>query len=188
MRRFLPVATPRWSISLAAVLVALSALVGPLGQAQAADSAASSAPTPEQIAALQVESLDIETGRSVDGAVPLTGLDARQQLVVTAHLAGGQLRDFTNHVTYESAPAGVVQVDNTGRVTPMADGKAKVTARSPQGVTASIEVVVTRCGNEMPINFPNQVVPIFTKLSCNGGGCHGKASGQNGFKLVAVGL
>ena len=33
------------------------------------------------------------------------------------------------------------------------------------------------------INFTNQIVPIFTKLSCNSGGCHGKASGQNGFSF-----
>ena len=40
----------------------------------------------------------------------------------------------------------------------------------------------------MPVNFANQVVPIFTKLGCNSGGCHGKASGQNGFKLSLLGF
>src|SRR5205823_10210701 len=40
----------------------------------------------------------------------------------------------------------------------------------------------------LPINFGNQVVPIFTKLGCNSGGCHGKASGQNGFKLSLLGF
>ena len=43
-------------------------------------------------------------------------------------------------------------------------------------------------GNEPPVNFPNQIVPIFTKLGCNSGGCHGKASGQNGFKLSLLGF
>jgi hypothetical protein len=42
--------------------------------------------------------------------------------------------------------------------------------------------------NQRPINFTNQIVPIFTKLSCNSGGCHGKASGQNGFKLSLLGF
>ncbi len=41
---------------------------------------------------------------------------------------------------------------------------------------------------QRPINFTNQIVPIFTKLSCNSGGCHGKASGQNGFKLSLLGF
>src|SRR5215213_8782413 len=39
-----------------------------------------------------------------------------------------------------------------------------------------------------PINFANEIVPIFTKTGCNGGGCHGKSSGQNGFKLSLLGF
>src|SRR5438128_174960 len=39
-----------------------------------------------------------------------------------------------------------------------------------------------------PINFANQVVPIFTKTGCNSGGCHGKSGGQNGFALSLLGF
>ncbi|MBV6501468.1 MAG: hypothetical protein CJBNEKGG_03980 [Prosthecobacter sp.] len=39
-----------------------------------------------------------------------------------------------------------------------------------------------------PLNFANDIVPILTKGGCNGGGCHGKASGQNGFKLSLLGF
>jgi hypothetical protein len=39
-----------------------------------------------------------------------------------------------------------------------------------------------------PLNFANDIVPIFTKASCNSGGCHGKAAGQNGFKLSLLGF
>ena len=38
------------------------------------------------------------------------------------------------------------------------------------------------------MSFVNEVVPIFTKLGCNAGACHGKASGQNGFKLSLLGF
>ncbi|MEZ6032619.1 MAG: DUF1549 domain-containing protein [Planctomycetaceae bacterium] len=38
------------------------------------------------------------------------------------------------------------------------------------------------------IFFGTDVVPILTKLGCNGGGCHGKATGQNGFKLSLFGF
>jgi hypothetical protein len=41
---------------------------------------------------------------------------------------------------------------------------------------------------ERPLNFANDIVPIFTKAGCNSGGCHGKASGQNGFKLSLLGF
>lgn len=38
------------------------------------------------------------------------------------------------------------------------------------------------------ISFLNDVVPVLTKLSCNSGGCHGKATGQNGFRLSLLGF
>ena len=43
-------------------------------------------------------------------------------------------------------------------------------------------------GEDRPLNFTNDIVPIFTKAGCNAGGCHGKASGQNGFKLSLLGF
>src|SRR4030095_15026750 len=39
-----------------------------------------------------------------------------------------------------------------------------------------------------PINFPNEIVPIFSKYGCNSGGCHGKSGGQNGFQLSLFGF
>lgn len=38
------------------------------------------------------------------------------------------------------------------------------------------------------VTFLNDVVPVLTKLSCNSGGCHGKATGQNGFRLSLLGF
>ena len=40
----------------------------------------------------------------------------------------------------------------------------------------------------LPLNFANQVNPIFTKLGCSSGGCHGKIAGQNGFRLSLLGF
>jgi len=42
--------------------------------------------------------------------------------------------------------------------------------------------------DERQLNFANDIVPILTKATCNSGGCHGKASGQNGFKLSLLGF
>ncbi len=38
------------------------------------------------------------------------------------------------------------------------------------------------------ITFNNDVGPILTKLACNSGGCHGKSTGQNGFRLSLLGF
>ncbi len=39
-----------------------------------------------------------------------------------------------------------------------------------------------------PVTFNTDVVPLLTKMGCNGGGCHGKTGGQNGFKLSLLGF
>jgi hypothetical protein len=134
----------------------------------------------------QLKGLVIETGRGADGFT-LAGRDAWQQLVVTGRYSSGQERDLTGSVSYEAAPAGIVAIDTTGLVTPLKEGKATITARSA-GVSATIPVTVTHLEQDLPINFANEVVPIFTKFGCNAGGCHGRASGQNGFKLSLLGF
>src|SRR6187431_3203738 len=55
-------------------------------------------------------------------------------------------------------------------------------------LTALCLTAVLARAEERPLNFANDIVPIFTKAGCNSGGCHGKASGQNGFKLSLLGF
>src|SRR5205823_6680034 len=86
------------------------------------------------------------------------------------------------------SPANIASVDETGLVTPLANGKATITARTPEGVAGQVTIEVSHIGNEIPVNFANEITPVFTKLGCNSGGCHGKASGQNGFKLSLLGF
>lgn len=118
----------------------------------------------------------------------LHGPDSRRQLLVSGKYASGQVHDLTGQVNYSAAPAGIVQIDQNGFVTPVAEGTVTVTARAASGPAATLELTVDQFGKEMPINFPNQIVPIFTKLGCNTGACHGKSSGQNGFKLSLLGF
>lgn len=130
-------------------------------------------------------SLQIEaTGKP---ELTLRGKDARQQLLVTGQLADGMLRDFTHKATYTATPEGIVKVDASGILTPVADGAVTISAET-EGVRATFPVKVEGSGSTQPINFANQIVPVFTKAGCNAGGCHGKASGQNGFKLSLLGF
>ena len=41
---------------------------------------------------------------------------------------------------------------------------------------------------DQKIDFATQVEPLLSRFGCNAGGCHGKASGQNGFKLSLFGF
>lgn len=38
------------------------------------------------------------------------------------------------------------------------------------------------------LHFANDIVPILSRFACNSSGCHGKAEGQNGFKLSVFGF
>jgi hypothetical protein len=113
----------------------------------------------------------------------LRGPDAAQQLVVE----GPDGRDLTGAARYASSDPGVVAVGASGMVVARGDGTATVTVER-EGLTASVAVSVRDFAPGPPINFANQVVPIFTKLGCNAGGCHGKSSGQNGFRLSLLGF
>ena len=136
--------------------------------------------------------LTLETGRpgstDPDAVAWLRGSEARQQLLVTGRLSDGQLVDYTRQVHYESRPAGIVSIDTTGFVTPLANGSVRVTAGVNQGPSAVTRLSVREIGHSRRVNFPNEIVPIFTKSGCNSGGCHGKASGQNGFRLSLFGF
>ena len=129
--------------------------------------------------------LTAQTGEGAK-AFNLKGKHARQQLVATAKDTGKDV-DVTRTAKYAVAPANVVAVTPTGLVTPLGDGEATITA-TIDGVKSEVKVTVTEYGVVQPINFANEIVPIFTKAGCNGGGCHGKSGGQNGFRLSLLGF
>ncbi len=129
------------------------------------------------------------TGTSSSESTPLKlhGKGTRFQVLLTGRMPDGLDRDFSGRASYRVAPAHVLAVDAGGVVSVLADGKARVTA-TVGGVSTELEVEVSGAAEEPAINFANQIVPIFTKASCNSGGCHGKASGQNGFRLSLLGF
>ena len=119
-------------------------------------------------------------------AFTLKGKHSRQQLVATA-TDGGKDVDATRTVKYSTTPANIVAVSPTGLVTPLRDGTATITATTGD-VKSEVKATVSEFGVTQPINFANQIVPIFTKAGCNAGGCHGKSGGQNGFSLSLLGF
>ena len=52
----------------------------------------------------------------------------------------------------------------------------------------AVPVVVEDLTNDTPLHFQRDILPLLSKLGCNSGGCHGKPSGQNGFKLSVFGF
>jgi hypothetical protein len=121
------------------------------------------------------------------GEVALTGLESFQQLVITAHLPGGQSRDVSLDASYQSSNPAVAMVTPGGRIQAVGSGTVEVTVEA-RGARAVGRVAVMDPKVLKPINFENEILPILTKHTCNSGGCHGKAEGQNGFKLSLLGF
>lgn len=125
-------------------------------------------------------------GNSV-APIKLVGRDARWQVLVTKRAENGRDRDVTSLCAVSIAPENVVRIDNTGLLFPIQNGSASLTANF-EGESILVPIEVSGFDQLQPVNFANQVVPVFTKFGCNGGGCHGKMAGQNGFKLSLLGF
>jgi hypothetical protein len=119
--------------------------------------------------------------------IALKGGDDAQQLVITATINDGHLQDLSTDIKYEVGDNKIVRVISSGRVIPLANGRTEITAIYGDK-RIHVPVTAEAIDENLPINFGNQIVPIFGKLGCNSGGCHGKASGQNGFKLSLFGF
>ena len=133
---------------------------------------------------LVANELSIYSVSAQDKKAKLLGPDANLQLVVY----NSDLQDMTREVVYTSAPDNLISISDSGKVIPLGNGDVTITATNDKGLTGKLDLVVERFETPQPINFPNEIVPLFTKHGCNGGGCHGKSEGQNGFKLSLLGF
>lgn len=97
-------------------------------------------------------------------------------------------RDVTREATYTSDNPSVARVDGTGYVTAAGNGSTTIHVQHTAG-KLDLPVKVSGVGADgRAVDFRTEVMPLLSKLGCNAGGCHGKASGQNGFKLSLFGF
>jgi len=116
-------------------------------------------------------------------------LDARnreQGVIVTGMTASGEMVDLTHRVAYASSDPGIASASAGGQVSAVADGGAELTIEV--GVKAAkVQVRVAGLATTRIPDFDNDVVPLLNRFGCNTSACHGKAEGQNGFKLSVFG-
>ena len=167
----------------------LSATTGVAAESTAAATPAPAAPVAPAANGRAV-SLSMHNGRPDGEAVVLRGEDARQQVVVMGTDTDAKTFDLTRVATFTSQPAGVVAVDEQGVVSPLANGATTITATiaGTPPLTATASFTVESFEQNPGYDFANRIVPILTKNGCNGGGCHGAANGQNGFRLSLLGF
>lgn len=185
--------------SLACLSFAWVVVVG-LSSNLTAQDAASAAPATEATAndapkaATQVPWSDINAMELLPGnsqgqfGLKLRGKDSAAQVIVIGKTADGRQYDITRSVQIQLSAANVASVSTTGYLEAQADGQATLDVTAPNGLKVSGTIEVTQFSTDIPIHFGNQITPIFTKYGCNGGGCHGKSGGQNGFRLSLLGF
>ncbi len=112
--------------------------------------------------------------------------EASQQVLVTL-TQGTNRHDMTRRVEYFPANPEIFRIGQDGLIHPLADGTSTLRVRHPEGELV-VPVSVSGHMSPLPVSFRYEVQPLLTKARCNSGGCHGKAEGQNGFKLSLFGF
>jgi hypothetical protein len=118
--------------------------------------------------------------------VLLTSPESSDQVVVLLQAPDGSVRDVTRTARLTLSDPALAMVSATGRIEPLRDGRLQLTAEAG-GLMAQATVVVSGTVAPKPVSFRHDILPLLTRAGCNSGGCHGKAAGQNGFKLSVFG-
>jgi len=119
--------------------------------------------------------------------VVLDGPESTQQLLVSTERSGGVRTDLTRQVSYEIADSRIARVNGMGMVEAVSEGTTEVVIRHGEQISR-VKIEVRGIKHPIPVSFEQQIIPLLTKAGCNSGGCHGKAEGQNGFKLSVFGF
>lgn len=134
------------------------------------------------------------TGASAEIAVfpstiDLNGPESTVQVVVLRKGKDARSADVTRSARFriEGAAAPIARIDSTGLASPISEGTATVVV-GEGGEEARVSVRVSGVVKPVPVSFAGQVIPALSKAGCSSGGCHGKAEGQNGFKLSVFGF
>jgi len=122
----------------------------------------------------------------VPESVRLDRPEVVQQLLVTQRTGANDL-DVNRLCKFETTAPDIAEVSAEGRVVPKRDGEASIVVRY-ENKEVRVPVVVVGLSSPAPVSFRHEVLPILTKSGCSSGGCHGKAEGQNGFRLSIFGF
>lgn len=107
--------------------------------------------------------------------------DSDKHAVLVVDDRGGHSRAHVLDARLESSNSEIARIVGS-EVLPVANGEATITA-TKEGQTATATVKVTGLGDPHAWSFRRDVEPLFAKLGCNSGACHGALAGKGGFRL-----
>src|SRR4051812_11606139 len=112
----------------------------------------------------------------------LSGPHSSQQLLLETLVDQRFTGDKTSAAKFTSSNSLIATVDEKGVVHPASNGETTITA-TVEGQSATAAIKVNGMGHDLPRNFRNEVQPVFAKMGCSMGACHGALAGKGGFKL-----
>ena len=118
--------------------------------------------------------------------IALEGKDSSMQLLVTGYDADENPTDLT-HLAQYSLDSEIATVSRTGVIRSRQDGASVITVLFADH-QVNVPVTTSHTHARITLNFENDIIPILSRYRCNTSGCHGKAEGQNGFKLSVFGF
>ena len=110
----------------------------------------------------------------------------RQGFMVMATHASGLQRDVTAEAVATLGDPALASLD-AGVLSPLSDGATQLRVAFG-GMQVEVPVLVQGSGKRADLSFQLDVMPVLTSAGCNTGSCHGKASGQDGFRLSLFGF
>ena len=109
-----------------------------------------------------------------------------QSMLVHSIDANGMTYDRTEAATFTIANESIAYFEDW-QVIPVTQGDTTLTVEI-DGLQTIVPIIVTTDGQLRPISFRHDVMPVISKAGCNVGGCHGAASGKDGFRLSLFGF
>jgi hypothetical protein len=120
-------------------------------------------------------------------AVHLSGYHSVYSLLIHGKTRDGRLVDLTRSARFQSLHPQVADVQDGNVVRAVSDGSSIIRVEAA-GKTLTVSVQVEQAARARPFHFENDIIPLLSKFRCNSSGCHGKAEGQNGFRLSVFGF
>ncbi|MFN4905903.1 MAG: DUF1549 and DUF1553 domain-containing protein [Planctomycetota bacterium] len=152
--------------------------------APATDPAPTPAPTPAPApapAAVAYKSLAV-----YPPAIKISASNDLQHVIAVATRSDGITIDVSDQVQWKLENPAVAKLENLV-IYPVADGATQLVV-SFNGLEARSTLEITQSQTPRTVGFERDVLPIFTKVGCNTGSCHGAARGKDGFRLSLFGF
>jgi len=119
--------------------------------------------------------------------IRLDDSDQRSRFLVHGRLRSGRQVDLTHQAQITAKSPAVFHLSADRILTPTGNGTGSLTVIVGEH-RAQAQVEVRNFNTARSYHFENDVIPILSRHACNSSGCHGKAEGQNGFKLSVFGF